>query len=104
MESILLNGPQLIEISVMHTRKILGGRIGLVFYDVTTLYFETGLSDELRGKGWSKDGKRSQPEVVLGLLASKDGYPLAYSPFNGFRYEGRTMLPVVDDFVRRFEL
>jgi transposase len=92
------------EISVVHTRRILGGRIGLLFYDVTTLYFETDLSDELREKGWSKDGKHSQPQVVLGLLASKDGYPLAYSLFNGSQYEGRTMLPVVEDFVRRFGL
>lgn len=92
------------EISVAHTRKILGGRIGLVFYDVSTLYFESDLTDELREKGWSKDGKHSQPQVVLGLLVSQDGYPLAYSLFSGSQYEGRTMLPVVEDFARRFEL
>ena len=92
------------EISVAHTRKILGGNIGLVFYDVTTLYFETDLDDELRNKGWSKDGKHSQPQVVLGLLVSRDGYPLSYSLFNGSQYEGRTMIPVVEDFVKRFKL
>jgi transposase len=37
-------------------------------------------------------------------LVSKDGYPLSYSVFNGSQYEGRTMLPVVDDFVQRFNL
>jgi transposase len=42
--------------------------------------------------------------VVLGLLVSKDGYPLSYSVFNGSQYEKRTMLPVVDDFVQRFNL
>jgi transposase len=92
------------QISVAHTRNILGGKIGLVFYDVTTLYFETDQSDELREKGWSKDGKHSQPQVVLGLLVSREGYPLAYSLFNGSQYEGRTMLPIVEDFVRRFKL
>ena len=91
-------------ISVAHTRRILGGKIGLVFYDVTTLYFETDESDELRERGWSKDGKHSQPQVVLGLLVSRDGYPLAYSLFNGSQYEGRTMIPIVEDFVERFEL
>ena len=74
------------QISVAHTRQILGGKIGLVFYDVTTLYFETDESDELRERGWSKDGKHSQPQVVLGLLVSRDGYPLAYSLFNGSQY------------------
>jgi transposase len=92
------------EISVAHTRKILGGRIGVVFYDVTTLYFEADESDELRERGFSKDGKHSQPQVVLGLLVSQDGYPLAYSIFNGSQYEGRTMIPIVEDFVKRFKL
>ena len=61
------------QISVEHTRKISGGKIGLVFYDVTTLYFETDYSDDLREKGFSKDGKHAQPQVVLGLLVSANG-------------------------------
>lgn len=92
------------QISVEHTRRILGGKIGLLFYDVTTLYFEADYGDELRETGFSKDGKHGQPQVVLGLLVSKDGYPLSYSIFNGSQYEGRTMLPVVEDFVHRFNL
>lgn len=92
------------QISVEHSRRILGGKIGLLFYDVTTLYFEADYGDELRETGFSKDGKHSQPQVVLGLLVSKNGYPLSYSIFNGSQYEGRTMLPVVEDFVQRFKL
>lgn len=59
---------QIQKISVEHTKKILGGKIGLMFYDVTTLYFETDNGNELRESGFSKDGKHSQPQVVLGLL------------------------------------
>lgn len=92
------------EISVTHTRKILGGRIGIVFYDVTTLYFETAKEDGLRSPGFSKDGKTAECQIVLGLLVSQGGYPLSYSIFNGKQYEGRTMLPIIDDFVRRFNL
>jgi len=92
------------QISVEHTRKILGGQIGLLFYDVTTLYFETDNSDDFRERGFSKDGKHAQPQVVLGLLVSRDGYPLSYSLFSGSQYEGRTMLPIVDDFIKRFKL
>jgi len=92
------------QISVEHTRRILGGKIGLLFYDVTTLYFEADYGDELRETGFSKDGKHSQPQVVLGLLVSKGGYPLSYAVFNGSQYEGRTMLPMVEDFVQRFNL
>jgi transposase len=92
------------QISVEHTRKILGGKIGLLFYDVTTLYFESDYSDDLRERGFSKDGRHAQPQVVPGLLVSRDGYPLSYSLFNGAQYEGRTMIPIVEDFVKRFNL
>lgn len=76
------------EISITHTRQILGGSIGLLFYDVTTLYFETAPKDDMRQAGFSKDGKTSEAQVVLGLLVSQDGYPLSYSIFNGSQYEG----------------
>lgn len=92
------------EISVNHTRKILGGKIGLVFYDVTTLYFETDYPDDLRRTGFSKDGKHSLPQIVLGLLVSMGGYPLAYSIHEGNKYEGHTMLPIIKEFVKKFEL
>ena len=92
------------QISVEHTRKILGGRIGLVSYDVTTLYFESAKEDVLRSPGFSKDGKTAESQVVLGLLVSDGGYPLSYSLFNGKQFEGRTMIPIIDDFVQRFDL
>jgi transposase len=92
------------QISVEHTRKVLGGNIGVVFYDVTTLYFETDFADDLRKPGFSKDGKHALPQVVLGLLVSDGGYPLAYSIHEGNQYEGHTMLPIVKDFVKKFNL
>ena len=91
-------------ISVEHTRQLLGGQIGIVFYDVTTLYFETAREDVLRKPGFSKDGKTAESQIVLGLLVSRQGYPLSYSVFNGSQYEGRTMIPIIDDFVSRFNL
>ena len=92
------------QISVEHTRKIFGGKIGLMFYDVTTLYFETSQTDVLREPGFSKDGKAAESQVVLGLLVSEGGYPLSYSLFNGSQYEGFTMIPMIDDFKQRFTL
>ena len=92
------------QISVEHTRKLFSGKIGLMFYDVTTLYFETGDTDVLREPGFSKDGKTAESQVVLGLLVSEGGYPLSYSLFNGSQYEGFTMIPMIDDFKQRFRL
>ena len=91
-------------ISVEHTCKVLGGKVGLMFYDVTTLYFETAKTDVLREPGFSKDGKTAESQVVLGLLVSEGGYPLSYSLFNGSQYEGYTLIPMIDDFKERFSL
>lgn len=91
-------------ISTEHTKKILGGTLGVLFYDVTALYFETDEEDTLRKPGWSKDGRHSNPQVVLWLLVSMGGYPLAYSIHEGNMYEGRTMLPVIKSFAREHHL
>lgn len=76
----------------------------MMFYDVTTLYFETDREDELRKTGFSKEGKHSNPQIIPGLLVSLDGYPLAYCIHEGNKYEGHTMLPVVEMFVQEYEL
>ena len=92
------------DISVRHTMRILGGHIGVMFYDVTTLYFETDRQDDLRKTGFSKEGRHSTPQVILGLLVSLDGYPLAYCIHEGNKYEGHTMLPVIREFAGRYQL
>ena len=55
-------------ISYQHTLKVLNNTLQIVFYDVTTLYFEVEQEDDLRKTGFSKDGKHQQPQIVLGLL------------------------------------
>lgn len=92
------------DISVGHTRKILGDHIGVLFYDVTTLYFEADYEDELRKTGFSKEGRHKNPQIILGLLVSTGGYPLAYCIHEGNKYEGHTLLPVVTEFVHRYNL
>ena len=91
-------------ISYKHTLKVLNNNVQLVFYDVTTLYFEAEQEDDLRKTGFSKDGKHQQPQIVLGLLVSIGGYPLAYEIYNGKKYEGDTMLPVLNLFKRKYKL
>lgn len=91
------------QISYDHTRGILAGGIRMVFYDVTTLYFEIEKEDSLRRTGFSKDGKHQHPQIVLGLLVSVGGYPLAYDIFEGNKYEGDTMLPIIDAFRQRYQ-
>jgi len=95
---------QLQQISYHHTLSILNNNISVIFYDVTTLYFEIEDEDDLRRTGFSKEGKHQQPQIVLGLLVSIDGYPLAYEIFDGKKFEGHTMLPVLEAFKKEFSL
>ncbi|UTA68585.1 IS1634 family transposase [Emticicia sp. 21SJ11W-3] len=92
------------EISYAHTLKVLHGQINIVFYDVTTLYFESEQGDELRVTGFSKEGKHQHPQIILGLLISVGGYPLAYEVFEGNKFEGHTLLPVLDRFKEKYKL
>lgn len=92
------------DISYKHSLQILDNNISVVFYDVTTLYFEIDHEDEIRKTGFSKEGKHQNPQIVLGLLVSVDGYPMAYEIFEGNKFEGYTMLPVIDGFRKRYNL
>jgi len=95
---------QVQQVSFNHTKSVLGNEISVVFYDVTTIYFEVDNEDDLRKTGFSKEGKHQNPQIVLGLLVSKGGYPLAYDIFEGNKFEGQTMLPVVDSFKNKYKL
>lgn len=95
---------QVEEISFQYTKKVLGGKIGIVFYDMTTIYFESSKTDDLRETGFSKDGKHQHPQIFLGLLVGTDGYPIGYDIFEGGTYEGHTLIPILEKFEKRFKL
>lgn len=73
----------------------------IVFYDVTTLYFETFDEDDLRKTGFSKDNKSQQPQILVALLVTKEGFPVAYEIFSGNTFEGHTIIPVIKTFIER---
>jgi transposase len=73
----------------------------LLFYDVTTLYFETFDEDELRKNGFSKDNKSQQPQILVALMVTKEGFPITYEIFPGNTFEGHTIIPVIKKFIRK---
>lgn len=95
---------QVEQISFNYTRKLLGGRIGIVFYDMTTIYFESSQPDQFRETGFSKEGKHQHPQIYLGLLVGREGYPIGYDIYEGGIYEGHTLIPVLEKFEVRFNL
>jgi transposase len=78
--------------------------MNLVFYDVTTLYFETDKVDDFRQKGYSKDHRPDLPQIVVGLLIDRDGYPFDFEVFEGKVFEGHTLRSVVEKILERYLL
>lgn len=89
------------KIAYQHTRKALSS-ITVVFYDVTSLYFEAEDEDDLRKIGFSKDGKFQNPQIMLGLLVGCGGWPIGYDIFEGNTFEGKTLLPVLQQITEQY--
>lgn len=92
------------QITFKYTKRILGDNISVVFYDMTTLYFEASDEDDLRRTGFSKDGKHSNPQIFLGLLVGLGGYAIGYDIFEGNTYEGHTLIPFLEKISIKFNL
>jgi len=102
-----LNGKlkeQVEQISFAHTLRILQGNISVVFYDMTTLYFEGSDQDDLRKTGFSKDGKHQNPQIFIGLLVGLGGYAIGYDIYEGNTYEGHTLIPFIEKISKKFNL
>lgn len=84
-----------------HTKRTLGD-ISVVFYDMTTLYFEAEDEDDLRKIGFSKDGKFQKPQIMLGLLVGERGLPIGYDIFEGNTFEGHTLLPTLEKIQKKY--
>jgi transposase len=91
-------------ITWQHTRKIMKEKIQVVFYDMTTLYFEASDEDDLRKTGFSKDGKHHCPQIYLGLLVTLGGNPIGYQIFEGNIFEGHTFIPVLQAMEKKYSL
>ena len=85
-------------------KKQFGFDLSLMFYDVTTLYFETFTEDELRKNGFSKDNKSQQPQIVVALMVTPEGFPVGYEVFLGNTFEGHTLIPVIKSFIKTHDV
>lgn len=84
-----------------YTKRRLGS-ISVVFYDMTTLYFESEDEDDLRKVGFSKDGKFQHPQIMLGLLVGEQGLPIGYDIFEGNTFEGHTLMPTLNKIQQKY--
>lgn len=90
--------------SYSNAKRILKEKINVVFYDCTTLYFESFSEDELKQNGYSKDMKFNQPQVLLGLISTREGLPIGYGLYAGSQYEGSTLKDAIKKLKEKYEV
>lgn len=76
--------------------------ISLLFYDVTTLHFETETEDDFRKKGFSKNHRTDVPQIMLGLFVDSQGYPFDFDFFEGSIFEGHTFPTAIKKIVTKY--
>jgi hypothetical protein len=86
------------------TRSLFRERVEALFFDVTTLAFESVAPDGLREFGFSKDGKFKETQVTLALVTTPEGMPLTYRLFAGNMYEGHTLVLMVEEIRKHYEV
>ncbi|MFH1846933.1 MAG: IS1634 family transposase [Candidatus Omnitrophota bacterium] len=92
------------DLAYKNTSDLFKGKIDVIFFDCTTLYFETFEEDEFRKNGYSKDLKFNQPQVLLALMVTKEGLPVGYKAFEGSTYEGHTLIPILKELKKKYIL
>ena len=104
MDRLKLHIPRVKDKILKNTRSLFQQKIDVVFFDVTTLYFESFTPDELRVSGYSKDNKVKETQVMLALMTTQEGLPLGYELFPGNTYEGNTLLKSINTLRESYDL
>ena len=81
-----------------------GKTLNVLFYDATTLYFESFNEDELKQNGYSKDMKFNQSQILLALFVTDKGLPIGYEVFPGSTFEGHTLVTTLTALKKRYKL
>ena len=92
------------EIAYRETKRLFNDKIDVIFFDATTLYFESFSEDEFKKNGYSKDLKFNQPQVVLALMVTKEGLPIGYQAFSGDTFDGHTLMPALEQLKSQYNL
>lgn len=91
-------------LAYQHTAELFEQKIDVIFFDCTTLYFETFEEDEFRKNGYSKDLKFNQPQVLIALMVTREGLPISYEAFEGDTYEGHTLIPALQRLREKYHI
>jgi len=79
-----------------NTQSMLDNNLQVIFYDLTTIYFEANSQSDLKEFGFSKDGKSQHVQISLALMVTDHGMPIGYEIFKGNTFEGSTLIPTLE--------
>ena len=87
-------------------RDLFNQKLDVVFYDVTTLYFDSEVEDpgKLRQLGFGKDGKIGKTQILFCMLIDRYKQPIGYRIFEGNKFEGHTFEDAINDLKNRFQI
>lgn len=92
------------QLSYQYSKNLLDEKINIVFYDCTTLYFESFTEDELKENGYSKDGKFNQSQVLLAVMVTQYGLPIGYELYEGSKFEGHTLDKALERLHQQYKI
>lgn len=79
-------------------------KLDLVLWDTTTTYFEGRAAEGFAEYGFSKDKRPDRVQIMIGVLISRDGFPIAHEVFPGNTAELDTFRYVVEKVKHQFRL
>ena len=88
----------------MQNKNLFNISTDIVFYDLTTFYYESKNENDLKKFGYSKDGKFGDVQVVMGLLIDKEGMPIGYELFSGNTFEGKSVVDILNKLKVKFAI
>ena len=104
----LIERKQEIEREVFESvRTLFDEELDMVFYDLTSSYFEGDRSvtaEDIRRYGYSRDHRGDRRQIVIGMVTTTDGIPIAHHVFPGNTLDRKTVESVVEDLQGRLGL
>ena len=85
-------------------RNLFNQELDVVFYDVTTFYFDSSIEDGFREKGFGKDGKIGKTIIIFGMLIDQNKQPVGYEVYRGKQYEGHTFTDALERLKKKYQI
>jgi len=91
-----------IEEAVFDRNRDLFTSLSVVFFDTTSIYFEGAGGEELGARGYSKDRRPDENQMVVGVVTDQNGRPISCPMWPGNTTDAKTIVPVAASLRKRF--